>query len=272
MKLKEKVSDALKFITRQLGEPPETAVVLGSGMGGFANRLHDRVILNASDIPHYPISTVPGHQGRWVIGYLQGVRILCVQGRVHFYEGYSLEQVTFYVHLLASFGVKHLILTTASGGLNPEFHPGDIMLIKDHINFAFRSPLIGPVDNQLGPRFTDMTDPYDPELYQIAEKAAKIKKIIIRHGVFVWVTGPSYETAAEVRALQLLGGDAVSMSTVPEVITARQRSLRVLGLSLITNLGTGLTAASLSHDEVTSIAESAGKDLQDLIEMTVSMI
>ncbi|MDZ7725858.1 MAG: purine-nucleoside phosphorylase [candidate division KSB1 bacterium] len=272
MKLKDKVSDALEIIRKQIPEPPETAVVLGSGMGGFAHLLDDAVILNASDIPHYPVSTVPGHQGRWVCGSLNKRPVLCVQGRVHHYEGYSLAQVTFYVHLLASMGIKNLILTTASGGLNPDYKPGDIMLIKDHINFAFRNPLIGPSDDQLGPRFPDMSEPYDAGLRRIAEQAAGRINLQLRQGVFVWVIGPSYETAAEVKALHMLGGDSVSMSTVPEVIVARQRSLRLLGLSLITNLGTGLSGKPLSHEEVKLTAEASAATLQTLITETLNLM
>lgn len=272
MKLKDKVSEALMMLGKHIEKAPETAVVLGSGMGGFADVLDDPVVINTSEIPHYPVSTVAGHPGRWISGHLNRIPVLCVQGRVHYYEGYSLNQVTFYVHLLAGLGVRNLILTTASGGLNPDFEPGDIMLIKDHINFSFQNPLVGPSDDQLGPRFPDMSEPYDSELRHLAEQAATERGIAIKQGVFVWITGPSYETAAEVKAMHFLGGDAVSMSTVPEVIVARQRRLRVLGLSLITNKGTGLSGTPLSHNEVTLRAKAAGEKMQKLISETIALI
>ncbi len=244
---------------------PQVAIILGSGLGQFADKVEKTMSIPTVDIPYYPKSTVPGHQGRWVLGEIGGVPTLIIQGRVHFYEGYSLEEVAYPIHLLASLGATQLILTTACGGLNPTFLPGDLMLITDHINFAFNNPLIGRAENQLGPRFPDMSQAYDKELLQLAEQAGNDLKIRLRRGVFCWVTGPAYETAAEVRMLRTLGGDAVSMSTVPEVIVARQRHLRVLGIAVITNLATGMAKKELSHAEVTDTAKKAGLGLQKLL-------
>jgi purine-nucleoside phosphorylase len=264
--LKEKISDSIKFLLPRISQSPKVAIVLGSGLGKFAESLASPAVIPTAEIPHYPASTVPGHQGRWVIGTIENVPVLAIQGRVHFYEGYSLEQVTYPIHLLASLGVSTLILTTACGGLNPEFSPGDLMLIRDHINFAFGNPLIGKPDNQLGPRFPDMSQPYDPHLMSLAEQAAKELKIPLRKGVFCWVTGPAYETAAEVRMLRKFGGDAVSMSTVPEVIVAQQRHLQVLGIALITNLATGIARSKLTHREVTEMANKAGERMGLLLK------
>lgn len=239
-------------------------------MGDFARHIQHPVVIPASDIPHYPVSTVPGHVGRLIFGQLEDVPVVCVQGRVHFYEGYSLQRVTYYVHVLASMGVDILFLTTASGGLNPSFKPGDLMLMTDQLNFTLKNPLIGSPEDQLGPRFPDMSQPFDSDLRQRAKKAAARSGLNLREGVFCWVTGPNYETAAEVRALQKIGGDAVSMSTAPEVIVARQRHLKVLGLSLITNMSTGISKVKLTHKDVTRMAGQAGAKMQNLLKETIT--
>ncbi len=265
MLLKKKIKQSIDFIQPHIAEKPTIAVVLGSGLGGFANEVENPTIIPTNEIPHYPVSTVPGHEGRWIIGTINGVTVLCIQGRVHYYEGYSLQDVTYYVHLLKALGIEKLVVTTACGGLNPEFQPGDLMLITDQINFSFNNPLIGKPENQLGPRFPDMSRPFDAEMIDIAEKVGFEQNHPFRTGVFCWVTGPNYETAAEVRALRTLGGDAVSMSTAPEVIVANQRHIRVLGISLITNLGTGLSKTPLAHEEVTEVAGKAGARLALLL-------
>ncbi len=269
MLLKEKVKQSLEFLRPRIGETPRVAVVLGSGLGGFADAVENPRVIATEDIPHYPVSTVPGHKGRWVVGEVEGVRTLCLQGRVHYYEGYSLQAVTYYVHLLAGLGVDTLILTTACGGLNPEFRPGDLMLMTDQMNLAFNNPLIGKPEDQLGPRFPDMSQPFDAELLELAERVGVENGTPFRKGVFCWMTGPNYETAAEVRMLRTLGVDAVSMSTAPEVIVARQRRMRVLGVSLITNPATGLADAPLSHAEVTDIASRAGQRLTMLLKKII---
>jgi purine-nucleoside phosphorylase len=266
MLLKDKIQESLSVVQPKLPDTPQVAIVLGSGLGGFADEIQNPIIIPTKEIPHYPVSTVPGHEGRWIIGELNGVTILCIQGRVHFYEGYALEDVTYYVHLLKALTIEKLIVTTACGGLNPEFNAGDLMLITDQINFAFNNPLIGKPENQLGPRFPDMSKPFDAEMITIAEQVGRAQGHPFRKGVFCWVTGPNYETAAEVRALHKLGGDAVSMSTAPEVIVANQRHIKVLGISLITNLGTGLSKTPLAHEEVTDMAGKAGARLALLLK------
>jgi purine-nucleoside phosphorylase len=271
--LKQQIRESLAFLDAKLmGSSPSVAVVMGSGLGKFAETIEQPIVIPTADIPHYPRSTVPGHHGRWYIGKSKGMPIIGVQGRVHFYEGYSLQQVTYPVHLLASLGVKVLVVTTASGGLDPEFKAGDLMLITDQINFAFGNPLIGKPENLLGSRFPDMYKCYDPELIQLAMKAGSEMGITLQKGVFCWMTGPAYETAAEVRMLRQLGGDSVSMSTAPEVIVARQRHMRVLGISLITNPGTGFSTTRLTHHEVTETANKAGDRMAMLLNAVISRL
>lgn len=272
MLLKHKVSESLKFIGLIAKSSPKTAVVLGSGLGDFAHEIVNPTVISTKDIPHYPVSTVPGHNGQWIFGDIHKTPLLVIQGRVHYYEGYSLQEVTYYIHLLAGLGIKNLILTTACGALNPDFTAGDIMFITDQINFALNNPLIGKPENQLGSRFLDMSSPFDPELLQIAEDAANINNISYRKGVFCWVSGPNYETAAEVKALRRLGGSAVSMSTAPEVIVGRQRHLRILGISLITNLATGLSFEKLTHLDVTRIAQQTGQKMKMLLKEIIRQI
>ncbi len=272
MLLKQKVKQSLEFLQPQISDIPKTTLVLGSGLGGIADAVENPLVIPTADIPHYPVSTVPGHAGQWIIGNLAGTKVLVIQGRVHYYEGYSLQQVTYPIHLLAGLGIKNLILTTACGGLNPDFTPGDLMIITDHINMGFGNPLIGAPDNLLGNRFPDMSKPYDPRLIGIAETVGKEQNSPFKKGVFCWVTGPSYETAAEVRLFQELGGDAVSMSTVPEVIVAVQRHLSVLGISMITNSATGISETDLSHAEVIHMANIAGKKLGSLLQKIIQRI
>ncbi|HOT95854.1 MAG TPA: purine-nucleoside phosphorylase [bacterium] len=270
LRLRDQVQEAVAFVRPRLAEPPRVAIILGSGLGRFSERICQAEQIDTAEIPYYPHSTVPGHAGRWFAGRLGATPVIAVQGRVHYYEGYDLKQVIFPVHLLASLGIEILIVTTASGGLNPQFAAGDLMLITDQLNFTFTSPLTGRPEDQLGPRFPDMMHCYDPGLLEVARAAAQRLAIPLREGIFCWVTGPAYETAAEVRMLRLLGGDAVSMSTAPEVIAARQRHLRVLGISLITNPGTGLSKVKLTHEEVTTTADQAGTRLGNLLEAVVA--
>lgn len=268
-RLKNQLQESLLFIRSKIQVTAEIAIILGSGLGHFSKTIKSPCILPTKNIPHYPLSTVPGHDGNWFWGKVADVPIIVLQGRVHFYEGYTLQQVTYPIHLLAGLGVKTVIITTASGGLNPDFSAGDLMVIADQINFAFNNPLIGSPINQLGRRFPDMSACYDRDLITLAEESGKKLGIPLRKGVFCWVTGPAYETAAEVRMLRSLGGDAVSMSTAPEVIIANQRHLRVLGISLITNLGTGLSNSKLSHSEVT---ETAARAENEFIRLLVHII
>ena len=249
------LSEALKFITAKVAKKPKVGLILGSGLGPFADEIENAQLISTEDIPHYPVSTVAGHAGKWVFGQIAGKQILALQGRVHSYEGYTLAQVTFPIHLMAEVGVKTLIITNAAGGINPNFRPGDLMIITDHINLMLDNPLFGKNDDAKGPRFPDMSEPYNRDLIQIAEETALDLKIKTHKGVLCALKGPTYESAAEIRMMRRFGGDAGTMSTVSEVIVAVYRGLKVLGISCITNLATGMSAEKLSHDEVTEVAD-----------------
>lgn len=242
----------------------DTAVILGSGLGDFAEELAEPVILPYAEIPHFPVSTVAGHAGRLVCGKLDEKKILAMQGRFHFYEGYPMEEVVFPVRVMAMLGIRRLIVTNAAGGVNPDFHPGELMLITDHINFMGTNPLIGANDDQLGPRFPDMSHAYDEQGLALARRAAQQAGIPLREGVYAAFTGPSYETPAEIRMVRTWGADAVGMSTVPEVIAANHAGMRVTGLSCITNLAAGMQK-SLNHEEVMATSARVKDDFKRLL-------
>lgn len=248
--------------------PPSVAVVLGSGLGAFADRLHAPEVISYADIPHFPPVGVKGHAGRLVVGGLgpDGPRVAALAGRVHLYEGHSSAHVVHPVRTLWRWGVRGLMLTNAAGGIDPELSPGDLMLIVDHINLTGKNPLVGPADPRLGPRFPDMSAAYDPELCDALRAAAKARGVTLREGVYTGLAGPSYETPAEIRMLAILGGDAVGMSTVAEVIAARHAGMRVCGVSCITNLAAGLSAEPLDHAEVEATAGEARSDFIALLE------
>jgi len=244
--------EAVRFIRLQWPDcNPKIAVVLGSGLGGFADSLNDPRSLDTSSIPHWPVSTVPGHQGRLVLARNGSRQVLVLQGRVHFYEGYSIQQVVFPVRVLGRLGVGRLILTNASGGIRQDLAPGDLMLITDHINFMGINPLLGPNESAFGERFPDMSSVYDSAWIADAEAAAEEAGLSIKKGILAAVSGPSYETPAETRMLGRLGADAVCMSTVPEAVTAAQMGIRVLGISCVANSAGGLGPGRLSHEDVT---------------------
>ena len=267
--IKSSVQKAAAMLHEQIrGAPASVGLVLGSGLGGLADGLGNRQVLETASISDWPKSTVTGHSGRLVSGLLRSVPVIVLQGRVHYYEGYSMQQVTFPVRVLGELGVHMLIVTNAAGGLNPDYQPGDLMLITDHINLMGTNPLIGYFDPEAPTRFPDMSQPYDFELRDMSIGIADKLNIPLRTGVLAVTSGPSYETAAEVRMLQTLGGDAVCMSTVPEVIVAVQMGLRILGISCITNLATGLAGRPLSHSEVKDTAAR----IQDTFIMLISGI
>ena len=249
------VEEAAAFVKAHTSYAPQTAIILGSGLSELADEIPAADIIATHDIPHWPGSTVPGHKGRLVIGEIAGRPVLILQGRIHYYEGYSIQQITLSVRVMHRLGITTMIVTNAAGGLNPDFAAGDLMLIRDHINFpgmAGQNPLRGPNDERIGPRFPDMTHPYDPELRQVARAVAAESGFDLREGVYCFLGGPSYETPAELRFLRQVGADAVGMSTVPEVIVARHAGIRVLGISSITNmthLDPNETAVT-SHEEV----------------------
>jgi purine-nucleoside phosphorylase len=243
---------------------PAVGLVLGSGLGGIAGRLQEAVAIPYGEIPEFPAVTVAGHEGRLVLGTLDGVPVAALQGRVHAYEGWSAEDVTFGVRLLAAIGVRSLLLTNAAGAVAPGLAPGDLVRITDHLNLTGQNPLTGPNDDRLGPRFPDMTDPYDTRLGGLLDACAERLGIPLGKGVYAGLAGPSYETPAEIRMLRTLGADLVGMSTVLEVIAARHAGLRVAAVSVVTNLAAGMSGAPLSHAEVIATGNGARDRLERL--------
>ncbi len=260
---------AADVVGRRLGPFPEIAIILGSGLGSFVQALEESVSIPTREIPHYPASTVVGHRGVWVRGRAGEREVLAVQGRVHAYEGYSHAQVVFPVHLLAECGVRKLLITNAAGGINRFFRPGDFMAIADHINLTFENPLWGPNPRRLGPRFPDMHSAYDPRYTEMILEEGRQLGLRVHKGVYLGVKGPSYETAAEIRMGERIGADVVGMSTVPEVIAAVYRGLRVAAISCITNMATGISLEKLSHEEVTRIGERVKEDFARLVTAVV---
>jgi purine-nucleoside phosphorylase len=234
---------------------PTVGLVLGSGLGAVADGLEDAISIDYSELPGFPRSSVEGHVGKLVCGRAApGTTVIALKGRVHFYEGHDLATVVLPVRALVAAGVRTIIVTNAAGGVNPQLTPGEIVVIADHLNLTGQNPLRGPNDSTLGPRFPDMTHAYDPGLRELAKRAGRRVGLELREGVYSWLTGPSYETPAEIRMLQRLGADLAGMSTVPEVIAARHMGARILGLSCVTNLAAGLSPHPLTHDEVTATA------------------
>jgi purine-nucleoside phosphorylase len=251
----EQVQSAAERIRSKSKAFPATAVVLGSGLGGFASSLDHAVSIPYADIPNWPASNVVGHEGQLVVGEAAGRPIAALSGRAHFYEGHDLRTVTFATRVLGTLGVTTLILTNAAGGINSGFSPGDLMVIDDHINLLGANPLTGPNDERFGVRFPDLTNVYSPRLRRLADAAAAAQGLKLRHGVYAACHGPSYETPAEVRYLRTIGADAVGMSTVPEAIVARHMRIEVLGISCITNFAAGVLPQPLNHDEVLETAK-----------------
>jgi purine-nucleoside phosphorylase len=251
----EMMREAADYIRSRTDIQPEAGLVLGSGLGMLAEEIEHPVYIPYGDIPHYPVSTAPGHAGRLVIGYLAGRPAAVMQGRFHYYEGYSRQVIGFPVRVMKLLGVQLLIVTNAAGGCNTSFSPGDLMLITDHIKFFDDSPLRGPNLEQFGPRFNDMSKPYSPGPARTAREKAAELKIPLREGVYAHMGGPSFETPAEIRMLQTLGADAVGMSTVPEVIVANHCGMQVLGISCITNMAAGILDQPLTHEEVLETGE-----------------
>jgi purine-nucleoside phosphorylase len=256
---------------RQFGVP-DVAIVLGSGLGEFAEGLADAASTAYARIPNWPASGVIGHAGRLVVGSLRGKKVAALSGRVHFYEGHDLKTVTFPIRVLGLLGVKALILTNAAGGINLNFKPGTLMVIDDHINLMGSSPLIGPNDDRFGPRFPDMTELYSKRLRGVADESARAVGVSVAHGVYVALHGPSYETPAEIRFLRTIGADAVGMSTVPEALAARHMGMEVLGISCITNPAAGVLPEPLRHDEVMEVARRVTGEFSALLEGIVERL
>ena len=260
------VEEAARFLTAALGEVPGAAVVLGSGLGSFADRLTAAARVPYSAIPHWPVPRTSGHAGTLVAGAVRGVRVIALAGRVHLYEGHDVGVVTFGVRVLARAGVRTLLLTNAAGGINPELTPGSLMVIDDHLSLFVPNPLTGPNDLRTGPRFPDMSEVYSLRLRHFAAEAASDHGIFLEHGVYAAVSGPSYETPAEIRALRALGADAVGMSTVAEAIVARHAGMEVFGLSCISNMAAGLSSQPLSEAEVLETTARASAQVHAVLE------
>lgn len=266
------IDEAAAFLQRKIAAVPQIGLVLGSGLGILAEEVENAVKVPYGEIPHFPVSTVEGHAGQFVFGTFAGKQVAMMQGRFHFYEGYSLHQVTFPIRVMKKLGINLLIVTNAAGGINVDWEPGDLMLIRDHINFTAQNPLIGHNFPELGARFPDMSNAYNRELREIAKGTAEISGIRLREGVYVGLTGPTYETPAEVRMLRKLGGDAAGMSTVHEVIVASHMQMRVLGISCITNMAAGILDQPLDHSEVVETADRVKNTFSTLVRNIVKDI
>ena len=264
----EQIEAAARTIRERVGEA-EIGVILGSGLGDYAQAIEDAKYIDYKDIPGFPGSTAPGHAGRWWTGTLHGKRVCMMQGRFHAYEGYDLSEVTMPVRVMALLGVKTLIVTNAAGGVNLDFTPGDLMILTDCINFSGKNPLTGPNLDQFGPRFPDMSRCYDRELIALCQQQADRLGIPVRQGVYMWFNGPCYETPAEIRLARILGADAVGMSTVPETIVARHCGIRVLGVSCITNMAAGILDQPLCHEEVTEVANRVRTTFRSLLDAVI---
>lgn len=268
----EELKNMLEAVRARIPFRPELALVLGSGLGGFAEHLDTAAEIPYADIAGFPVSTVAGHAGKFVFGTLHGKNIVCMQGRIHYYEGYSMRQVVMPVRLMRMMGAETLILTNAAGGVNRAFAPGNLMCITDHIADFVPSPLIGENAEELGTRFPDMSNVYDRTLSQKLHQAAKKQQIMLRDGVYIQLSGPNYETPAEVRMCAALGADAVGMSTAVEAVAARHAGMRVCGVSLITNKASGIGRTALSHDEVQENAAAAAKRFEGLLDSFIELI
>jgi len=268
----KELEEAVGWLRERTSLSPRVGVVLGSGLGGFASRLTDRLEIPYETIPHWPVSTAEGHAGRLVLGRLGELPVAVMAGRVHLYEGYRPDQVVFGVRVLGRLGARALVLTNAAGGINPAFQRGLLVLISDHINLQGANPLVGPNEGSLGPRFPDMTEAYSVRLRQIARETAAELGIPVAEGVYAAMLGPSYETPAEIRFLRIIGADLVGMSTVPEVIAARHMGLSVLAISCVTNMAAGLAPGPLSHREVLETGEMVRDRLSRLLEALLPRI
>ena len=268
----ERAEHATRVIRARTTVEPRIAVVLGSGLGGFADDFEEAVVIPYDDIPGFVRSTAQGHAGRLVIGKVDGIPVLAMQGRLHYYEGYSLEEVTFPIRVFGLLGIKTVVLTNASGGINVEFTEGALMVITDHVNLMGVNPLRGPNDERFGPRFPDMSAVYSPELQELVVDEARAIGVEVRRGIYGGLAGPSYETPAEIHLLRNLGADAVGMSTVPEAIVARHMSLEVLGISCITNMAAGIGDEPINHDDVMAAGDRVRGIFTELLRRVIGAI
>ncbi len=262
----QQIEEAKVYILSKTTAVPEIGIILGSGLGSLADEITNAVSIPYEDIPHFSKSDAVGHANELVIGELEGKIVAAMKGRYHYYEGYSLEEVTFPVRVMKAIGVENLVITNACGAVNTEFNAGELMLITDHLNLVGSNPLIGKNNDELGPRFPDVSNAYHRDLRAVATKVAKEKDITLREGVYAWWSGPVYETPAEIRMIRILGADAVGMSTVPEAIVAAHAGLKVLGISCLTNMASGILEEPLSHAEVLEVAATSRSKFVDLVK------
>ena len=267
-----KLEETVTCVKRLTDLRPAVGVILGSGLGQLVDRMTDTVAIDYRDLPHFPAPTVAGHAGRLVIGRIEGVPVMAMQGRFHYYEGHDMRTIAFPTAFMQRFGARTLIVSNSAGGINRDFTPGDLMLITDHLNLVGTNPLIGLNDERLGPRFPDMTEPYSLRLIALAEAAAAELGTSLRHGVYAGLSGPCYETAAEICYLERIGADAVGMSTVPEVIVARYLGMEILGISCVTNMATGIAKVKHAHEEVVRIANEASARFCAVVAATIGKL
>ena len=272
MNLSQRIHDAADFIRQKLTSTPTIGLILGSGLGDFADTLENRIVIPFADVPDFPQPTVEGHAGAFVIGDCQGKTVIALQGRIHYYEGHPQSVITIPVRVMALLGVKQLILTNACGGVNLNYMPGDLMLISDHINYSGANPLIGPNLGEFGPRFPDMSDIYTKALRAKILTTAESNGIALRQGVYAMYSGPSYETPAEIRMFRTLGADAVGMSTVPEAIVAAHCGMEVVGISCITNMAAGVLPQKLNHQEVVETAAIVHDKFHRLLRLILDLL
>ena len=265
-----RIRESVAFVRDRTGFQPVAGIVLGSGLGGLVNELNVEHTLAYSDIPNFPVSTVEGHGSKLLLGTLNGVKVVVMQGRFHFYEGYTMQEVAFPIRVMGLLGIKRLYLSNASGGMNPEFEVGDLMIIEDHINLMGTNPLIGKNIDELGPRFPDMSAPYDPALIDRALAIAGKLGIDCKTGIYAAVTGPTYETRAEYKYIRTIGADCVGMSTVPEVIAARHMNLPVFAISIITDMGGQEEVQVITHEEVLRVAKTAEEKMTSILRQLVA--
>ena len=272
MDLNIKIKEAADFILSKTKYKPNVGLILGSGLGSFGDYVEDAEYYNYDEIPHFPISTVEGHAGRLIIGKLQGKTVVSMQGRFHYYEGYTMQQVTFPIRVMKLLGTQKLLVTNAAGAVNTSYAAGDLMLISDHINLCGTNPLIGKNSEDFGPRFPDMSEAYNKDLRNKAKEAASALNLTIREGVYAMMSGPSYETPAEIKMIRTLGGDAVGMSTIPEVIIANHQGMQVLGISCISNMAAGILHTPLSHKEVIETSEKVKNNFISLMKNIITLL
>ena len=265
----EKINQSADYLRSKVADMPEIAIILGTGLGSLVDHITDKLYIPYKEIPNFPISTVEGHSGNLIFGKLGGKRVMAMQGRFHYYEGYNMKEVTFPVRVMQVLGIKTLLVSNAAGGMNKEFKVGDVMVITDHINLFPENPLRGKNYNELGPRFPAMTEAYDHKLIALADEIAAQKGIRLVHGVYVGTPGPTFETPAEYEYFRVIGGDAVGMSTVPEVIVANHASMRVFGVSVITDLGGKDVTQVPTHEEVQQAAELAQPKVVEIMRELV---